>query len=69
MTDLPTVIAVARRLGATPSQVGLAWLLAQAPQVLLIPGTSSAGHLEENVRAVDALLDAEAFRDLAEAES
>lgn len=44
---------VAGRLGATPMQVALAWLLRRAPNVLLIPGTSSLRHLEENVAAAD----------------
>ncbi len=43
--------AVARRLGATPMQVALAWLLRRAPNVLLIPGTSSLAHLAENLAA------------------
>ncbi|MGZ4570213.1 MAG: oxidoreductase [Blastococcus sp.] len=43
--------AVARRLEATPMQVALAWLLARLPNVLLIPGTSSVAHLEENLAA------------------
>ncbi len=42
---------VASRLGATPMQVALAWLLRRAPNVLLIPGTSSAAHLRENLQA------------------
>jgi len=42
---------VAARLGATPSQVALAWLLARSPVMLPIPGTSSIAHLEENVAA------------------
>lgn len=42
---------VARRLGATPMQVALAWLLRRAPNVLLIPGTSSVAHLRENLAA------------------
>jgi aryl-alcohol dehydrogenase-like predicted oxidoreductase len=42
---------VARRLGATPMQVALAWLLRRAPNILLIPGTSSVGHLQENLAA------------------
>jgi pyridoxine 4-dehydrogenase len=42
---------VARRLGATPMQVALAWLLRRAPNILLIPGTSSVGHLRENLAA------------------
>jgi pyridoxine 4-dehydrogenase len=40
---------VAARLGATPMQVALAWLLRRSPNVLLIPGTSSIGHLQENL--------------------
>ena len=43
--------AVAAGLGATPMQVALAWLLRRAPHILLIPGTSSPGHLEENLAA------------------
>ena len=42
---------VARKLGATPMQVALAWLLRRAPNILLIPGTSSLQHLEENLEA------------------
>jgi pyridoxine 4-dehydrogenase len=44
---------VAGRLGATPMQVALAWLLQRAPNILLIPGTSSLGHLRENLAAAD----------------
>jgi len=54
----PTVRAVAAEVGATPSQVGLAWLLAQAPAVAPIPGTRSLQHLEENVAAADVRLTA-----------
>jgi pyridoxine 4-dehydrogenase len=43
--------AVAARRSATPAQVALAWLLARGPHVLLIPGTSSVAHLEENLAA------------------
>lgn len=43
--------AVARQLGATPMQVALAWLLHRAPNILLIPGTSSVAHLRENLAA------------------
>jgi pyridoxine 4-dehydrogenase len=46
-----TLSAVAARLGATPMQVALAWLLHRAPNILLIPGTSSPEHLRENVAA------------------
>ena len=51
VTDQPAVIEAARALGATPSQVGLAWLRQHAPNVLLISGTSSIDHLRENVAA------------------
>jgi aryl-alcohol dehydrogenase-like predicted oxidoreductase len=43
--------AAAASLGATPMQVALAWLLQRSPNILLIPGTSSVGHLRENVAA------------------
>ncbi|RAI30586.1 aldo/keto reductase, partial [Rhodoplanes roseus] len=45
--------AVAERLGATPMQVALAWLLQRSPNILLIPGTSSLQHLEENLAAAE----------------
>ncbi len=51
VTDHPAVIAAARTHEATPSQVALAWLLAHARNVLLIPGTANVNHLEENVAA------------------
>jgi aryl-alcohol dehydrogenase-like predicted oxidoreductase len=44
---------VARRLAVTPMQVALAWLLARAPNILLIPGTSSLEHLRENLAAAE----------------
>ena len=47
------VRSVAERLVVTPAQVGLAWLLARADNILLIPGTSSLAHLEENLGVVD----------------
>jgi pyridoxine 4-dehydrogenase len=46
-----TLSEVAARLGATPMQVALAWLLRRAPNILLIPGTSSVAHLQENLAA------------------
>ncbi len=49
VTDQPAIQAVAERLGHSPSQVGLAWLLARAENILLIPGTSSVAHLEDNM--------------------
>ncbi|WP_277961714.1 aldo/keto reductase family oxidoreductase [Pseudomonas sp. RIT-To-2] len=50
---------VARRLGATPMQVALAWLLQRSANILLIPGTLSVGHLRENLAAVEVELSAE----------
>jgi aryl-alcohol dehydrogenase-like predicted oxidoreductase len=43
--------SIAAELGATPMQVALAWLLHRSPNILLIPGTSSVGHLRENLAA------------------
>ena len=51
---------VAAGLGATPMQVALAWLLQRSPNMLLIPGTSSRGHLRENLAAAELVLPAEA---------
>ena len=51
VTEEPAVQEAARLLGVTPSQVGLAWLLHHAPNVLLIPGTADIGHLEANLAA------------------
>lgn len=51
VTEDPRVKSLADKLGATPSQIGLAWLLRRAGVVLLIPGTSSVAHLEENTAA------------------
>jgi pyridoxine 4-dehydrogenase len=48
-----TLSNVAQRLRATPMQVALAWLLRRAPNLLLIPGTSSVAHLKENLAAAD----------------
>ncbi|KQV25434.1 aldo/keto reductase family oxidoreductase [Massilia sp. Root335] len=48
--------AVAAGLDATPMQVAIAWLLRRAPNILLIPGTSSTAHLRENVAAADLVL-------------
>ena len=47
---------VAAQLGATPMQVALAWLLQRAPNILLIPGTSSTAHLHENIAAAGIVL-------------
>jgi len=62
--DDPRVTATATRLDVTPSQVALAWLLALSPAILLIPGTSSVEHLEQNLAAGDVVLDDQARRDL-----
>ncbi|MEP6564916.1 MAG: aldo/keto reductase family oxidoreductase [Mesorhizobium sp.] len=48
-----TLSDVAARLGATPMQVALAWLLKRSPNILLIPGTSSVGHLRENLAVAE----------------
>ncbi len=55
---------VARRLEATPMQVALAWLLRRAPNILLIPGTSSVAHLRENLAAAALALPDDAMRAL-----
>jgi pyridoxine 4-dehydrogenase len=52
----PTLSHVARLLNVTTAQVALAWLLRRAPNMLLIPGTSSVTHLRENIAAVDITL-------------
>jgi pyridoxine 4-dehydrogenase len=57
VTEHPAVTKAAAALGATPAQIGLAWLLAHDPATLLIPGTSSPGHLEENVATGNVHLD------------
>lgn len=58
------VISNAERLGLTPVQVALAWTLGLAPNVLLIPGTSSVRHLEENLAVAGIELDEDAQRQL-----
>jgi aryl-alcohol dehydrogenase-like predicted oxidoreductase len=60
----PVVLATAARLGVTPAQVALRWLLLLSPNILLIPGTASLRHLHENVGAEDVLLDEQALSDL-----
>ena len=52
-----TIVQVADKHGATPSQIALAWLLARYERMLLIPGTSSVAHLEENMAAIEIELD------------
>jgi aryl-alcohol dehydrogenase-like predicted oxidoreductase len=55
----PAVTDIATRLGRAPAQIALAWLLDLRPEVLLIPGTSSIRHLEENMTVASIELDAE----------
>jgi pyridoxine 4-dehydrogenase len=57
VADEPAVVAAAQSLGSSPAQVGLAWLLHHAPNVLLIPGTANAEHLQANVAAGAIVLD------------
>jgi pyridoxine 4-dehydrogenase len=59
-----TLSNVAGRLGATPMQVALAWLLRRAPNILVIPGTSSVAHLRENLAASRLTLSPETFAEL-----
>jgi aryl-alcohol dehydrogenase-like predicted oxidoreductase len=59
-----TLSDVAARLGATPMQVALAWLLRRAPNILLIPGTSSVAHLRENLAAAERALPDDAMKEL-----
>jgi aryl-alcohol dehydrogenase-like predicted oxidoreductase len=56
--------SAAARLDATPMQVALAWLLRRAPNILLIPGTSSVGHLRENLAAAGLVLPDDAVKEL-----
>jgi aryl-alcohol dehydrogenase-like predicted oxidoreductase len=58
------VARVASRHGATVYQIALAWLLARSPAMLVIPGTSSVRHLEENIRAAEIRLTAEDMEQL-----
>jgi diketogulonate reductase-like aldo/keto reductase len=64
VTDDETVQQVATKHDATPAQVGLAWLLAHRPNVLLIPGTSKVAHLEQNLAVADVTLDEQDLRTL-----
>jgi pyridoxine 4-dehydrogenase len=56
--------SVAKRLDSTPMSVALAWLLHRSPNILLIPGTSSRGHLRENLAAAGLTLPADALAEL-----
>ncbi|GAA2558973.1 aldo/keto reductase [Winogradskya consettensis] len=59
VTDEPVVLQTAARLGVTPAQIGLAWLLHHAPNVHLIPGTADLDHLDANIAAGAITFDAE----------
>jgi pyridoxine 4-dehydrogenase len=60
----PVIAGVAQRHGITPTQVALAWLLSRYERMLLIPGTSSVEHLEENMAAGNVELDEQGLADL-----
>jgi pyridoxine 4-dehydrogenase len=62
----PVLANIGRRLGATPAEIALAWLLELAPHILLIPGTRTRTHLAENIRAGSVRLDHAARTELGE---
>ena len=64
LADDPAIAAVAAKHGAAATQIALAWLLARDERILLIPGTTSIAHLEENVAAGDIVLDVEDLEQL-----
>lgn len=64
VVDDPVVAEVAARLGISPQQVGLAWLLAHSPNTMLISGTANLQHLTENLAVADVVLDARAMDEL-----
>ncbi|WP_308116562.1 aldo/keto reductase [Leifsonia poae] len=64
VAEHPEVVATAAAVGATPAQVGLAWLLAHDEHTLLIPGTADAEHLRENLAVGRVHLDPETIRRL-----
>jgi aryl-alcohol dehydrogenase-like predicted oxidoreductase len=59
--------SLSTKLGFSPSQLALAWLLRRSPVMLPIPGTSSVSHLEDNIAAADVELSDEDFQALSEA--
>ncbi|GGN09899.1 hypothetical protein GCM10009721_42330 [Terrabacter tumescens] len=67
VVDQPAVQAVAARRDVPAARVGLAWLLTRADNILLIPGTSSVAHLEENMAVADLVLTDENLTELAAA--
>ncbi|TCR80756.1 aldo/keto reductase [Rhizobium sp. BK376] len=58
LLELEAVVGIAARRDARPAQVALAWLLQKSPSIILIPGTSSIAHLEQNIEACDLELSA-----------
>lgn len=64
VTENSTVKKVGERIGVTPAQVGLAWLLSRSDNILLIPGTSSLAHLKENLSVADIVLSTEDIAEL-----
>ncbi|WP_192179574.1 aldo/keto reductase [Mesorhizobium amorphae] len=69
MALVDVVGSVAERKGATPAQVALAWLLAQKPWIVPIPGTTKRHRLEENLGAVDVTLTVQDLQELADAQA
>jgi hypothetical protein len=63
-TIVDSVAAIAARSGVTSAQIALAWVLAQGPQVVPIPGTKKMSRLDENAAAADIVLSAEDLADL-----
>ena len=61
------IAAIASAKGVTPAQIALAWVLAQKPWIVPIPGTTKLHRLEENVRAADVKVDADDLRKIADA--
>jgi aryl-alcohol dehydrogenase-like predicted oxidoreductase len=64
-TTAGSIATIAKRLGCTPAQLAIAWLLARSPVMVPIPGTGNVSHLEENVGAVHVQLDTQALTELA----
>ena len=64
VANLPMVVNIAAKIGSTPTQVGLAWLLRHAANTLLISGTTSLDHLEENLGSASVKLDDAAIAEL-----
>ncbi len=62
----PALLRIARRLGCTPAQACFAWELAAAPNILLIPGTASRRHLQENLAASEVRFGPDDFREISQ---